>query len=121
NFFLDNSVWEYFLQKLTEKTDDFEYFVQKIARVSAVKVYQGNNHHIFENDLRKLFNQNRIIAYIIQVTEGDGGLDLLLSYKGNQICVQYKDRENALTLSILKEFEFTMIHFKNLLEILVYN
>ncbi|CAG8807099.1 9059_t:CDS:1, partial [Racocetra persica] len=45
NFFLDNSIWECFLQKLIEKTDDFKYFVQKIAGVSAneVKVYQGNN------------------------------------------------------------------------------
>ncbi|CAG8732624.1 361_t:CDS:1, partial [Racocetra persica] len=77
--------------------------------------------HTFESDLRKLFNQNVIIAYIIQVTEGDGGLDLLLLYQGNQICVQCKDRENAFTLFILKEFESTMTHFKNSLGILVYN
>ncbi|CAG8658468.1 36103_t:CDS:2, partial [Racocetra persica] len=38
--------------------------------------------HTFKSDLRKLFNQNGIIAHIIQVTEGDGGLDLLLSYQG---------------------------------------
>ncbi|CAG8739845.1 6327_t:CDS:2 [Racocetra persica] len=71
--------------------------------------------------LRKLFNDNGIIAHIIQVSEGDGGLDLLLSYQGNQICVQSKDRENALILSMVKDFEATMIHFKSSLRILVYN
>ncbi|CAG8753452.1 14957_t:CDS:2, partial [Racocetra persica] len=88
DFFLDDSVWEYFLQKLIEETNDFEYFVQKIAGVfclsaDKVKVYQSNNPkgHTFESDLHKLFNQNRIIAHIIQVTKGDGGLDLLLSYQ----------------------------------------
>ncbi|CAG8833230.1 35259_t:CDS:1, partial [Racocetra persica] len=45
DFFLENSVWECFLQKLTEETHDFEYFVQKIAGVygvsaDEVKVYQ---------------------------------------------------------------------------------
>ncbi|CAG8579970.1 7726_t:CDS:2, partial [Racocetra persica] len=133
---------------ILKNTDDFEYFVQKIAGVygvsaNKVKVYQGNNNrtdiivkHI-DSKQEKYFicfnydnkhecvdaatHGNGIIAYIIQVTERNGGLDLLLSYQGNQICVQYKDRENALTLSILKEFEFTMTHFKNSLGILVYN
>ncbi|CAG8746495.1 12882_t:CDS:2, partial [Racocetra persica] len=136
NFFLDDSVWECFIRKLTKETDDFEYFVQKIAGVygvlaDEVKVYQDNNctdiivkyidskqekhfiylnydnerervdaathgisnwakGHTFESDLHKLFNQNGIIAHIIQVTEGD-------------------------------EFKSTMTHFKNSLEILVYN
>ncbi|CAG8848111.1 7065_t:CDS:1, partial [Racocetra persica] len=45
DFFLDDSG---FLQKLIEETDDFEYFVQKIAGVygvsaDEVKVYQSNN------------------------------------------------------------------------------
>ncbi|CAG8844025.1 31905_t:CDS:2, partial [Racocetra persica] len=39
------------------------------------------HRHTFESDLCKLFNQNGIIAHIIQVTEEDGGLDLLLSYQ----------------------------------------
>ncbi|CAG8788907.1 22235_t:CDS:2, partial [Racocetra persica] len=85
------------------------------------KITNWSKGHAFEDALRKLFNDNRIIAHIIQVSEGDGELDLLLSYQGNQICVQSKDRENALTLSMIKDFEATMIHFKSSLGILVYN
>ncbi|CAG8825857.1 27874_t:CDS:2, partial [Racocetra persica] len=67
-------------------TADFEYFVQQIAGVygvsaDEVKVTNWSKGHIFESDLHKLFNQNRIIAYIIQVIEENSGLDLLLSYK----------------------------------------
>ncbi|CAG8830686.1 20632_t:CDS:1, partial [Racocetra persica] len=48
DFFLDDSVWEHFFQKLTEETDDFKFFVQKIVGVygisaDEVNIYQGNN------------------------------------------------------------------------------
>ncbi|CAG8838052.1 34851_t:CDS:1, partial [Racocetra persica] len=55
------------------------------------------------------------------VTEGDGGFDLLLSYHGNQICVQIKDIEKPILLSMIKNFEATMNNFKGSLGILVYN
>ncbi|CAG8790613.1 26471_t:CDS:2, partial [Racocetra persica] len=88
----------------------------------SVKVYQGNNRtDIIVKHIDS--KQEKHFIYLIYdnveiITEGDGRLDLLLSYKGNQICVQCKDRENALILSILKEFESTMTHFKNSLGIL---
>ncbi|CAG8794850.1 3974_t:CDS:2, partial [Racocetra persica] len=94
---------------------------ESAASSPSPNIVSENIGHTFEDVLHKLFNDNGIIAYIIQVSEGDGGLDLLLSYQGNQICVQSKDRENALILSMVKDFEAMMIHFKSLLEILVYN
>ncbi|CAG8746993.1 10108_t:CDS:2, partial [Racocetra persica] len=59
--------------------------------------------HDFEILLRKIFNDAGFIVQKIQVTEGDGGLDMIVSYQTNQICIQSKDTENPLILKYVKD------------------
>ncbi|CAG8800432.1 11264_t:CDS:1, partial [Racocetra fulgida] len=77
--------------------------------------------HDFETTLRKIFNDAGFIVQKIQVTEGDGGLDMIVSYQTNQICVQSKDTENPLILKYVKDLESTMMHHKHSLGMLIYN
>ncbi|RIB17503.1 ribonuclease H-like domain-containing protein [Gigaspora rosea] len=77
--------------------------------------------HNFESIIRyKLNSSDMIVANEIKVTQGDGGIDLIATYKKNLVLIQCKSVEKPIAVQTVRNFESSIQRFPNSsLEIIV--
>src|SRR5260363_120263 len=82
-----------------------------------------SNHkigHNFESIIRlKLNSSELIVANEIKVTQGDGGIDLIVTYKKNLVLIQCKSVEKPIPVQMVRNFESAIQRFPNSLGIIV--
>jgi hypothetical protein len=78
--------------------------------------------HDFEVTTRNLLNSQDILAQEIKVTQGDGGIDIIATYKEHMILIQCKSIETPITYLMMKNFEASVSRYpNNTLGIMVYD
>ncbi|CAG8812850.1 35825_t:CDS:2, partial [Racocetra persica] len=78
--------------------------------------------HNFESIIRKIAETNRLLASEIKVTQGDNGIDIIVTYKEKLILIQCKNVETPVTVHIVRVFESALSRFlPDSLGLIVYN
>ncbi|CAG8548993.1 293_t:CDS:2 [Racocetra fulgida] len=79
--------------------------------------------HQFETTISKILNDNGIRTNKICLRRGDGGLDIIATFKGQIIIIQCKNWERPIGVRDLRDFEASIDPFveNNVLFFMVYN
>jgi hypothetical protein len=93
--------------------------------MTIIFIYQVSNYkigHDFEVTTRNLLNSQDILAQEIKVTQGDGGVDIIATYKEHLILIQCKSIVSPITYLMMKNFEASVSRYPtNTLNIIVYD
>ncbi|CAG8834874.1 19471_t:CDS:1, partial [Cetraspora pellucida] len=78
--------------------------------------------HDFELITRKIAEAFGLLVYEIKVTQGDNGIDIIVTYKEKVILIQCKNIETSISVQTVRVFESAISRFSSdSLGIIVYN
>ncbi|CAG8635322.1 12558_t:CDS:2, partial [Racocetra fulgida] len=78
--------------------------------------------NVFERQIEKLLNKHEIKAHIFPCRQGDGGIDIIATFKRRNILIQCKNVGSSIDVNKLKIFETSVSRFgKEVLSVIVYN
>ncbi|RIB24444.1 hypothetical protein C2G38_2031862 [Gigaspora rosea] len=115
--------------KQMETSNNNEWFsvelkdIGKYDLTDSLKEFKSaSNHkigHDFEFTIRQKLNLSNIIAKEVKVNQGDGGNDIIATYKNNLVLIQCKSIEKPIAVQTMRNFESSVSRFPNSLGIIV--
>ncbi|CAG8558688.1 36692_t:CDS:2 [Racocetra persica] len=94
--------------------------VEESAASSPSPVPENIDH--IENIEEEEAEINRLLAFEIKVTQGDNGIDIILTHKEKLILIQCKNVETPINVHIVRVFESALSRFSSdSLRLIVYN
>ncbi|CAG8759090.1 9916_t:CDS:1, partial [Cetraspora pellucida] len=114
------------IRKLSEKNVEFVCKNKLLEdEINDFGPKDSNYHkgHQFENTISKILINDGIRTNMIRLRRGDGGIDIIATFKGRIILIQCKNVESPISVLDLRSFESSIDPFvgNDILSIIVYN